>query len=216
VVTIDGPGGAGKGTVASGLAARIGWHWLDSGRLYRAIGWLAEQEHLLDLPDEALVPLLKRIRIEPAGPATRVVVDGQDIHASISDERVGERASQIAIRPLIRAGLLPLQRACRVKPGLVTDGRDMGTVVFPDAVLKIFLTASAEARAERRLKQLNALGVHANLARLTREIAARDERDRNRPLSPLKPAPDARVIDSTRLSAGQVIEAVWEAGRCFF
>ncbi len=143
-------------------------------------------------------------------------MDGQDLDGLISDERAGERASRIATRPLVRARLLPLQRTCRVKPGLVTDGRDMGTVVFPDAELKIFLTASPEARAQRRLKQLNALGVHDNLARLTREIAARDERDEARPLSPLKPAPDAWVVDSTHLSAEQVIEEIWEAGGSFF
>lgn len=215
-MAIDGPGGAGKGTVASGLANRLGWHWLDSGQLYRAVGWLAEKEQLLDGPDEALLPLLDRIGIDPTGREARVLVDGGDIHEWIRDERAGERASRVATRPLIRASLLGLQRACRLEPGLVADGRDMGTVVFPDAMLKIFLTASPEARAERRLKQLKALGVRDNLTCLTREIAARDERDRSRSLSPLKPAPDARVIDSTHMSAQDVIDAIWEAGRDVF
>ena len=216
VVTIDGPGGAGKGTVASGLALRAGWHWLDSGSLYRVVGWLAEREHLLDAPDEAWDGLLSRIQVAPDGLATRIEVDGREIGLAIRDEGSGERASRVAVKPRVRAGLLPLQRACRVAPGLVTDGRDMGTVVFPDAGLKIFLTASPEARAERRLKQLNALGVRANLARLTREIAARDERDAARALSPLKPAPGAWVIDSTHLSAEGVIDTIWEAAGGFF
>ncbi len=216
MVTIDGPGGAGKGTVAAGLARRLGWHWLDSGSLYRALGWLAAREKLFEAPDETLADLASRINVVPAGPDTHVTADGQDIREWLREEKAGEWASQIAVRPQVRKQLLPLQQACRIPPGLITDGRDMGTVVFPDAVLKVYLTASPKSRAERRLKQLNALGVHGNLTDLTREIAARDERDRTRALSPLSPAPDAWVIDSTHLSAEQVIEQIWGAGRCFF
>jgi cytidylate kinase len=213
VITIDGPGGAGKGTVSARLAERLSWNWLESGRLYRWLGWQALQEQVNGEDEEALGRLIATIRLRPRAGGWGLEIEGAPIPEALADEAAADRASRLAGLPFVRRALLPVQRSCRQPPGLVTDGRDMGTVVFPDAVLKVFLTASVEARAARRLKQLNALGLYDSLRRLTREIEERDERDRNRSVSPLKPAPDAWIVDSTGLDAEQVVQKIWERWR---
>lgn len=213
VITIDGPGGAGKGTVSARLAERLSWNWLESGRLYRWLGWQALQEQV-DVTDEvAIGHLIAAIRLCPRVGGLGLEIEGAPAPQALADEAAADRASRLAGLPFVRAALLPVQRSCRQPPGLVTDGRDMGTVVFPDAVFKVFLTASVEARAVRRLKQLNALGLYDSLNRLTREIEERDERDRTRSVSPLKPALDAWVLDSTGLDADQVVQMIWETWR---
>lgn len=204
VVTVDGPSGTGKGTLCRALAARFGWHQLDSGALYRLVGLAAERRGL-DLDDEPRVAALAgALDVEFAG--ERVLLDGREVGPELRTEAVGALASRVAALPRVRAALLERQRAFRQPPGLVADGRDMGTVVFPDAGLKIFLTASARARALRRLKQLNEQGLDVNLDELGEEIAARDRRDSERTVAPLRPAPDATVLDTTELG----IEAVFE------
>lgn len=211
VIAIDGPSGVGKGTAARGLARRLGWNFLDSGALYRILA-LAAQGRGIDLADAAAVAALApglEIRFVPgAGADDRIEVGGVDWTAQVRAETTGQLASQIASEPEIRAVLLQRQRSFRQEPGLVADGRDMGTVVFPDAGVKVFLDASPEERARRRMLQLRQAGVEARMRALCEEIAERDERDRNRPHSPLKPAKDAVVIDTTDLSADAVIARI--------
>ena len=210
VVAIDGPGGSGKGTIAARLARDLGWHLLDSGALYRLVA-LAALDRGVAADDEAS---LARIAVDLdaefvfSEQGMRVVLDGLDVSSRLRSEEVSAFSSRIAALPGVRAALVQRQRAFRQAPGLVADGRDMGTVIFPDARLKIFLTASAEARAERRHKQLKEKGENVNLSRLFREIEKRDERDRSRAVSPLKPADDAHVIDSTELSIDEVLQKV--------
>jgi cytidylate kinase len=212
VVTLDGPGGSGKGTVSQLLAARLGWHYLDSGALYRVLG-LSAQRRGVSLEDEpALARLADRIVIrfvpQADGSPAQVFVDGEDVSAELRTEATGELASRVAALPAVRAALLQKQRDFRELPGLVTDGRDMGTTVFPDAVLKVFLTASAEVRAERRYKQLKEKGFDANLASILGEIRHRDQRDTERTVSPLKPAEDAWILDSSTLGIKEVVEVI--------
>jgi len=200
VITIDGPSGAGKGTVAHMLAAKLHWHLLDSGALYRVAAFGCEHDGI-GLENEAKVAEVARhlpIRFEQAANG-EVLVYYRDVDASraIRTEEGGRGASTVGAMPLVREALLERQRDFRQAPGLVADGRDMGTVVFPDAPLKFFLTASAEERAQRRYKQLMDKGESVNLARLLRDIEERDERDSSRSVSPLLPADDAIVIDST-------------------
>ncbi len=202
VVTIDGPSGSGKGTIAALVAGKLGWHVLDSGALYRLAGYSAEKK-LLNFNDIAeLVKNTSSMRVVFEG--GRVLLDDEDVSLLIRTEAAGNAASKIAAIPEIRATLLDWQRAYVKPPGLVADGRDMGTVVFPQADVKIFLDASAEKRAERRYKQLIEKGLSANLADLVSEIQERDDRDRNRAVAPLCAADDAVVIDSSDLT----IEAV--------
>ncbi|WP_312928851.1 (d)CMP kinase, partial [Stutzerimonas nitrititolerans] len=201
VVTIDGPSGSGKGTVAALLAARLGWKFLDSGALYRLLAFAA-RNHGVDLTnEEALKVLAAHLDVQfdtaGSGQGMRIVLEGEDVTEAIRNEVVGAGASQVAALPAVREALLQRQKAFREAPGLVADGRDMGTVVFPDATLKIFLTASAEERARRRYLQLKAKGDDVNLASLLDEIRARDERDTQRAVAPLKPADDAIQLDST-------------------
>ncbi|MFV0455378.1 MAG: (d)CMP kinase [Pseudomonas sp.] len=209
VVTIDGPSGSGKGTVAALLAAKLGWKFLDSGALYRLLAFAA-RNHGVDLTnEEALKVLAAHLDVQfdtaESGQGMRIVLEGEDVTEAIRNEVVGAGASQVAALPAVREALLQRQKAFRETPGLVADGRDMGTVVFPDATLKIFLTASAEERARRRYLQLKAKGDDVNLASLLDEIRARDERDTQRTVAPLKPADDAIQLDSTVLSIEQVL-----------
>jgi cytidylate kinase len=211
VLTIDGPSGSGKGTISRAVAARMGWHYLDSGALYRAVGVAAGWGHL-DLSDaSALVRCTfdteVSFREEPGG-EPRVLVNGVDATTELRTETAGAAASAIAAIPEVREALKERQRAFRRLPGLVADGRDMGTVIFPDARYKVFLTASAAERAERRYKQLSDKGVSVTLGGLLREILARDARDANRAVAPLRPAEEAVLIDTTGLGIEAVIDRV--------
>jgi cytidylate kinase len=212
VITIDGPSGAGKGTVSSLLAKKLGWHFLDSGAIYRVLA-IASVHHQIQANDEsALLPLASSLDVnfETSDEGTRIVLEGEDVTDTIRTEEVGAVASQIASLPAVREALLRRQRAFKQSPGLVADGRDMGTIVFPCAQAKIFLTASAEERARRRFHQLNDKGFDVSMSRLLADIQARDERDANRTVAPLVPAKDALVLDSTQLDISQVFEKIEE------
>ena len=212
VLTIDGPSGSGKGTIARAVADRLGWHLLDSGALYRAIGYAAGMAGL-DLSDaEAVTRCAQATKIAFRDPKdggdTRVLVNGFDATDEIRTETAGAAASAIAAIPSVRAALVDAQHAFRKPPGLVADGRDMGTVIFPDAPHKVFLTASAAERARRRYKQLKEKGLAVTLSSLLREIEARDARDASRTVAPLRPAVDAVVLDSTGMPVAEVVAKV--------
>jgi len=213
IVTIDGPSGTGKGTIADLLARRLGWHCLDSGALYRVLG-LAAQRRGLD-PDAvaALASLTSTLRVEFRN--GRILLDGEDVSEAIRTETVGDAASRVAVHVAVRELLLARQREAARPPGLVADGRDMGTVVFPDAQLKIFLTASAEERAARRYKQLKQKGLDVSLLQFV-GVRERDERDRNRSASSLKPPPGALVVDTTSLTIAEVLILVLAAVKRVF
>jgi cytidylate kinase len=216
IVTIDGPSGSGKGTISRAVARHAQWHLLDSGALYR-LAALAGARAALDPNDVAAHSTLAR-GMKVAFQTGRdggelVLLDGRDVTSDLRSEAAGAGASRVAAWPELRAALLARQQAFAQAPGLVADGRDMGTVVFPHANLKIFLTASAEERARRRYKQLKDKGSDVSLAALSREIAERDLRDSTRAVAPLKPAPDAEVIDSTALPIEAVVAEVLQIGR---
>lgn len=216
IVTIDGPSGSGKGTIARLVAQHAGWHLLDSGALYRLAALEGIRRGLApdDVAGHARWAEVMEVSfgVGPDG-GERVTLGGQDVTAELRSETAGAGASRVAAWPALRAALLARQHAFAQPPGLVADGRDMGTVVFPGADLKIFLTASADERALRRYKQLKDKDSGVSLAALSREIAERDLRDSTRAVAPLKPAPDAQVIDSTALSIEQVVNRVLELGR---
>jgi len=216
IVTIDGPSGSGKGTISRAVARHAGWHLLDSGALYR-LAALAGLRRGLDPNDvaghSALALTMNATFGARADGSELVTLDGQDVTAELRSETAGSGASRVAAWPELRAALLARQHAFAGPPGLVADGRDMGTVVFPGANLKIFLTASAEERARRRYKQLKDKGSDVSLPALSREIAERDLRDSTRAVAPLKPAPDAEVIESTALSIEAVVDRVLAIGR---
>ena len=212
VLTIDGPSGVGKGTVARQVAQHYGWHLLDSGAIYRAFA-LAVKAEQVDLADtDSLVEIAQTLdltfKTEPGSELVSVYLNGVEVSGELRTEQTGELASQVAVIGVVREALLARQKAFVQAPGLVADGRDMGTVVFPDAPFKVYLSASAEERTNRRLKQLQNAGHTGIISQILAEVKARDERDSSRKHSPLKPAEDALVIDTTRLSIDEVIAQV--------
>jgi cytidylate kinase len=216
IVTIDGPSSSGKGTIGRIVASRVGWHLLDSGALYRlvALGGLLRDLDPDDVAEHVAVARSMRVEFGSVGDGQeKVLLDGRDVTDKIRSEQAGAGASRVAAWPAVRAALTDRQRSFSQAPGLVADGRDMGTVIFPGAQLKVFLTATAEERAQRRHKQLIGKGPAASLAALSREIAERDLRDSTRQVAPLKPAPDALLLDSTGLSIEAVVERVISLGR---
>lgn len=211
VITIDGPSGSGKGTISRFLAEELGWQHLDSGALYRLLAYAALQESVALDNAAALVALAGRLQARyrlPTRDNPGIRLDGADVGEALRSEDCGNAASQAAALPEVRQALLEWQRHYRQLPGLVADGRDMGTVIFPDAEAKVFLTASARERARRRHKQLLDKGIDANIDRLYDEIVERDRRDEERAVAPLKPAPDARIIDTTAMSIQEVVDTV--------
>ena len=206
VITIDGPSGAGKGTVAKLLAEQLKFKILDSGALYRLTGLLVNRAGNGFVDETQAAELASSMQVDFTSDG--VILNGEDVSLAIRTESAGNDASKVAAMPAVRAALLDWQKAFAKMPGLIADGRDMGTTVFPQAQLKIFLTASAEERAQRRHKQLNEKGISSNIAALAAEIAERDERDRTRASSPLVPADDAIVIDSTSLSIDEVVQQI--------
>jgi CMP/dCMP kinase len=215
ILTIDGPSSSGKGTISRLVAARVGWHLLDSGALYRLVALGGARRNLDpdDVEEHVSVARTMKVAFGSEEGEERILLDGVDVTREIRTEQAGAGASRVAAWPAVRSALTDRQRAFAESPGLVADGRDMGTVIFPDARLKVFLTASAEERAQRRHKQLIGKGSAASLAALSREIAERDLRDSTRQVAPLKPAPDALLLDSTGLSIEAVVEQVISLGR---
>lgn len=211
IITIDGPSGSGKGTLAAKLAAYYQYHLLDSGALYRLLGLSLHKHDLLEKLDSQLDECIQYarqldIKFETSSAGILVFLDGEDVSQTIRTERVGEYASKVAAIPELRQALFERQRAFAQKPGLVADGRDMATAIFPEANAKIYLTASAESRAERRVKQLQGMGLDAKINDILANIQARDKRDMEREVAPLKPAKDAYIIDSSELTIDQVFK----------
>ena len=212
IVTIDGPSGSGKGAISRLLAQALGWNLLDSGALYRLVALHSESLKIKHTDEKALSEIAANLPVifstESEGGETQVLLDGEDVSLAIREESIGERASKIAVLPQVRDSLLQRQRDFATDQGLIADGRDMGTEVFPEAALKLFLTASAKARAERRFKQLEEKGISAKMDGLYSGILARDERDASRSSSPLKPADDAIQIDTTNIGIEEVMGIV--------
>ena len=206
VITIDGPTASGKGTIASRVAEALGFYYLDSGALYRLSAYKALKNGV-DLTDEPTLAHLAGV-LEPHFEGGRIQLDGEDVTDKIRAEEVGVAASKVAALPTVRKALLEVQKRARKAPGLVADGRDMGSVIFPDAPLKVFLTASAQARAQRRFNQLKEKGIVANIDTLTRDLEERDRRDMQRAVSPLAPAKDAKILDSSELSIEATVNQV--------
>ncbi|MFC1398160.1 (d)CMP kinase [Acinetobacter lactucae] len=211
IITIDGPSGSGKGTLAAKLAAHYQYHLLDSGALYRLLGLSLHKHDLMEKLDSQLDECIQYarqldIKFETSASGILVFLDGEDVSQTIRTERVGEYASKVAVIPELRQALFERQRAFAQDPGLVADGRDMATSIFPEANAKIYLTASAESRAERRVKQLQGMGLDAKINDILANIQARDKRDMEREVAPLKPAKDAYIIDSSELTIDQVFK----------
>ena len=204
VIAIDGPSASGKGTIAKRVAGVLGFHYLESGALYRLIALVSLRRGVSE--EKALAEIAAKMAVSFEG--DKVLLEKQDVSDDIRSELCSRRASEVAKLPSVRTALLERQRAFRQPPGLVADGRDMGTVVFPDAALKVFLTASPGVRAERRYKQLIEKGIDANLRALSRDLVERDARDANRAVAPLVPAPDSQVLDSSALSVEAVVERI--------
>ena len=214
VICLDGPSGVGKGTICLAVAKKLGWHILDSGSLYRITALQVSRKfpetEVVDIDESQLVEIAENLNVsyQENNGELAIILDGQEVSSLIRNEKIGDIASKVAAVPVVRSALLERQRAFRQPPGLIADGRDMGTVVFPDAPLKIFMTASAEERAQRRYKQLKDKGIDVNLALLVKELRQRDERDMKRKTAPLKPASDAITIDTTTLDIEQVTQEV--------
>jgi CMP/dCMP kinase len=211
IITIDGPSGSGKGTLAAKLAAHYQFHLLDSGALYRLLGLALQQQQLLEVLDTQLQQCIDtarslNIEFKSADQGIQVFLNGEDVSQTIRTERVGEFASKVAVIPELREALLTRQHAFAQAPGLVADGRDMATAIFPQAQAKIYLTASAESRAARRVKQLQGMGLDVKISDILANIVARDKRDMERAVAPLKPADDAYIIDSSDLSIDDVFK----------
>ena len=206
VVTIDGPTASGKGTIAQRIAGRLGFHYLDSGALYRLLAWRALRRGVAIGDESGLAGLAGSM--QPTFEAGRIVLDSQDVTDAIRAEDISQAASRVAVHPAVRRALLDLQRRCRAVPGLVADGRDMGTIVFPDATLKVYLTANVAARAERRHKQLIEKGFSTNISDLSQDLEARDRRDTERSAAPLTPAKDAYQLDSSGLTIDEVVAQI--------
>lgn len=217
VIAIDGPSGAGKGTVSVILARRLGFHYLDSGALYRLLAVAAARHQVTFSNIDGLAVLAAHMdvlfRMAPGDAEPTITLEGEDVTRLLRAEQIGAQASLVATIPEVRAALLRRQRAFARPPGLVADGRDMGTVVFPDAALKVFLTASPDERARRRYNQLIGKGETASLRDLVAQVNERDERDRTRPVAPLRPADDATVMDSTTMTIDEVVEAILAVAR---
>lgn len=211
VITIDGPSGAGKGTAARLVAEQLGWHLLDSGAIYRVLAVATQYHHLTIDDEEPLIPIAAHLDVQfeiSKEGESKVILEGEDVTNTIRTEEIGAIASKVAAFPRVREALLRRQRAFKVAPGLVADGRDMGTVVFTSAPVKVFLTASAEERAERRFNQLKDKGFDVKIGRLLDDIRQRDERDENRKVAPLVPAEGALIVDSTELSIDEVVSKI--------
>lgn len=211
VITIDGPSGAGKGSVARVIAEKLGWHLLDSGAIYRVLAVAIQYHNLSIEEEEPLIPIAAHLDVQfeiSSERESKIILEGEDVTNSIRTEDIGALASKVAAFPRVREALLRRQRAFKVSPGLVADGRDMGTVVFTDATVKVFLTASAEERAERRFNQLKVKGFDVKLGRLLNDIRQRDERDENRKVAPLVPAEGSLIVDSTNLSIEEVVDKI--------
>ncbi len=215
VLTIDGPGGAGKGTISRLVARRLGWHLLDSGALYRLVALDAIQRGVALDAESAVAALAARLdaQFQSSGDQARVLLNGKDVTEVIRSEAAGDGASRVAALPAVRRSLVQRQRDFRRPPGLVADGRDMGLVIFPDAGLKVFLTASIEERARRRHKQLKDKGIDGSLSSLSRDMVERDRRDSERAIAPLKPSDEARILDTTGMAIPDVVAVVlrWAA-----
>ena len=209
VICLDGPSGVGKGTICLLVARNLGWHILDSGSLYRLTALKVSRENVM--PDEECIAMLAKslaVEYREDGGNLEIYLDNEEVNPLIRSEEIGVLASKVAAMPAVREALLTRQRAFLRSPGLVADGRDMGTVVFPDASLKIYLTATPEERANRRYKQLKEKGIDVNLANLTEDLQHRDQRDMNRATAPLKPADDAIIVDTTQYNIDEVYSIV--------